>query len=57
MAKIVAKWKRGIVQYGNSFYIALPPAYLKALKIGKGETLTFELLSNGYLILGVRKND
>jgi antitoxin component of MazEF toxin-antitoxin module len=51
MEKVIAKWERKIVKYGNSFYVALPPAYLKSLKIGKGKTLTFELYSNGCLFL------
>jgi antitoxin component of MazEF toxin-antitoxin module len=49
--KVIAIWERKLVKFGNSFYIALPPAYLKSLKIGKGKTLKFELHSNGCLFL------
>ncbi len=57
MTKVVGIWRRHAVKYGNSIYVALPPAYLKGEKIEKNFELILELMSNGTITIRRAKND
>lgn len=49
------EWKTHVREVGHSRYIALPPDYCKAKKIGKEQIAIFTLLPDGSLSIKVRE--